>query len=306
MTEVKSDSIIEDSALVPIGDATIIQIAETADQTLEAYQKVRQTALKITNPQDWIDQNGRPYLQSTGAEKIARLFGISWRFIGDPAKHDLAAQGHYRYDTKLEMIIEHLNVRVEVIGSRKSDDPFFTVYYKGKGENRKRFVKPGSEVDEADVMKASITNAIGNGITRILGLRNLTWDEVNNIDRSQVTGIAYDGKNVDAKKKQPTAQKPPTDSPKKTDQPEDAVTGNRDKACTKPQASAIHKMLAKLEITDEHEKLKKVSELAGREGVISDLISLSIKEASTVIKSLSAAIDEQNAAQRAAEQEEEF
>ena len=73
----------QETGLTPITDDTLISLAEQAEKRIDAMNKIKRVAIKLTNKHDWTDQGGKPYLQVSGAEKIARMFGISWR-ISEP------------------------------------------------------------------------------------------------------------------------------------------------------------------------------------------------------------------------------
>lgn len=156
------------SSTPAIASEDLITIAEQAEKRINAINKIKTIALKVTNQFDWIDQNGRPYLQVSGAEKIARLFGISWRIDEPVFEHEEG--GHFSYTYKGYFTLG--GVTIEAIGTRSSKDGFFKRYDKEKKE------LPPSEIDKGDVKKAAYTNCIGNGITRLLGIRNLTWDDI--------------------------------------------------------------------------------------------------------------------------------
>ena len=160
-------------------DDTIVGIAENAEKRIAAVNKIKLIALKVTNINDWVDQNGKPYLQVSGAEKIARLFGISWTV--EQLDKDIAGDGHVTFNYK--GLFRMGNASVEAIGARSSRDLFFSVRY----INGNKIERPPTEIDMADVKKAAYTNCLGNGITRLLGIRNMTWEELN------VSGIKKDG-----------------------------------------------------------------------------------------------------------------
>jgi len=151
----------------PLESDKLIEIAQQAEKRIEAVKKIKTMALRLTNAHDWTDQGGKPYLQVSGSEKVARLFGISWRFLGEIQRKDEEG-GHFSFEVPMEFVMT--GASVEFRGSRSSKDPFFS---KKHGID----ISP-SEIDRTDVMKASITNTIGNGITRLLGIRNLTWDDL--------------------------------------------------------------------------------------------------------------------------------
>jgi hypothetical protein len=162
-------------------------IAEAAEKRIAAVNKIKRLALRVTNSNDWIDQNGRPYLQVSGAEKVARLFGISWQI--DEPQFNLEGDGHFDYTYKGSFSLGESGVKIEAIGSRSSKEGFFCYRYR----NGERISLPPSEIDKGDLKKAAYTNCIGNGITRLLGLRNLTWEDVKGggIIEEEVTKVEY-------------------------------------------------------------------------------------------------------------------
>ena len=196
------DAEVVDSSLVPVASEALVELAAQAERRVEAINKIKQYSLRLTQPGDWVDQNGRPYLQVSGAEKIARLFGISWR-IDEPIREDLEG-GHYIYTYKGYFSLA--GAEIEAIGSRSSKDPFFKRYVYVNGERKEL---PPSEIDPGDVKKAAYTNCIGNGITRLLGLRNISYEDlekVAGIKREQITKIKYGSKD------KPTTETPQTET----------------------------------------------------------------------------------------------
>ncbi len=170
-----------------IADDQLLAIADQAEKRIEAVKKIKSLVFKVTNQHDWIDQQGKPYLWASGAEKIARLFGISWR-ISEPEYESLEG-GHYSYTYKGYFTLG--GATIESVGARSSKDGFFKKY--GKESNGERKELPPSEIDKTDVKKAAYTNLIGNGITRLLGIRNLTWEELEaaGISKGKSTTVDY-------------------------------------------------------------------------------------------------------------------
>lgn len=178
---------VNGSADVPaIADDNLIAIAEQAEKRIAAMLRIKVLALKMTNAQDWTDQGGKPFPWASGAEKIARLFGISWR-IDEPVT-EREEGGHFNYTYKGYFTLG--GVTIEAIGSRSSKDGFFKKY-KGSGDDRVEL--PPSEIDRGDVKKSAYTNLLGNGIMRILGMRNLTWVDLEaaGISRDAVSKVAF-------------------------------------------------------------------------------------------------------------------
>ena len=181
----------------------LLEIVKVAEQRLEAFKKLKYFALKITDPQDWVDFEGNPYLQASGAEKVARLFGISWK-LDDYPQVEKKPNGHYRVITKGTFWWQ--GSTIEVIGIRESDDPFFATRYR-EGQ---KIELPPDEVDLANVIRASESNCIEHGVMRMLGLRNLSWEEL------EKYGIKRPQKSVSFKKSEPPQPQPQSEPEPKT------------------------------------------------------------------------------------------
>lgn len=177
----------------PLSDDTLIQVAAMAEKRIEAVIKIKQMALKVTNAGDWVDQDGRPYLMASGAEKIGNLFNISWRFLEPEPDCEVDPDGHYTYTYKGEFNMGGRSIQVD--GSRSSKDGFFKQYnWKGDVKTEKEV---GDRDNKRDVKMAALTNLLGNGITRILGIRNLTYEDLDafaGIQKGTVKGVKYDKK----------------------------------------------------------------------------------------------------------------
>jgi hypothetical protein len=190
-----------------IADDNLMRVAEMAEKRIDAVIKIKQMALKVTNPSDWVDQSGRPYLFVSGSEKIANLFNISWR-IDEPVV-ETEADGNFTYTLRGVFSIPGRSISAE--GSRSSKDPFFTKY---DWNNGVKTAKPISSIDRRDVRMAALTNLLGNGITRLLGIRNLSYSDLEKyagITKDMISTVDYKGKGKD---------KPPLQEPgKKNDDP---------------------------------------------------------------------------------------
>jgi len=207
----------QSDTLIPLADDFLIQVADQAEKRIDAVMKIKRVALKVTNPRDWTDQQGNPYLQASGSEKIANLFNISWR-IDEPACEE-DGDGHYTYAYKGYFSLGSRTIEAE--GSRSSRDTFFAQYkYKDEQGNelaKRQEVPLPDRSNKRDVKMAALTNLLGNGITRILGIRNLTWDDLKefaNITREQVTTIQYKkgGKEPIQEPKKKNGDAPQTDT----------------------------------------------------------------------------------------------
>lgn len=171
----------------------ILYLAEKAEKYIAAMNRIMDAALKITNELDWVLIGGKPYLQESGATKVARLFGISIQLIGNPTV-TADAEGYKTFTYKARFMLKDQFVECE--GSRSASEDFFA----GKNRNKKP-----DEIDERDVKMAAYTNCMNNGIKRLIpNLRNIDVATLERagLDVSKINGYTFkDGSKGGASKK---------------------------------------------------------------------------------------------------------
>ena len=260
--------------LPPIADQGLVVIAEQAEKRVEAMNKIKRMALKLTNRHDWVDENGKPYLQASGAEKVGRLFGISWR-ISEPTIENLDA-GHWLVTYTGEFSLA--GATITAVGTRSSKDGFFKKY---KYIGTDRVELPASEIDRGNVKKAAYTNLLGNGITRLLGIRNLTYEDLQEcagIRQQDITSVAFKKGGKAAVPTQPGKESPKDAS---------AYPSQPDTPATEAQCTAIYGLLKdKLGLQGELEKHEKVAKLLGLKEIPTSMGKLTTGQAGTVIQKL--------------------
>ena len=264
-----------DLSIAAIADTNLVAIAEEADKRLAAFEKIWKGSLTRTNAHDWVDEGGKPYLQASGAQKIARWLGVSWR-VNPPIEEDLGG-GHYLIKYTGEFALG--GAVISEVGTRSSKDPFFS---RAKGRDL-----PASEIDKGDVMKSAYTNLLGRGITTLLGLRNLTWQDLESharINQKNVQRVGY-GKPSQDEGRAPSSS-PGTQEKKESKQP-----GSPEDPATLAQAQAIHSILKSRGVEDELAKMQKVAEILGLKEVPTAVSKLTKSQASTVIAALQKEVD---------------
>lgn len=180
----------ESGAIFDAGMDNIFYLADRAEKIIAATNRIMEAALKITNEMDWVLIGGTPYLQESGASKVAQLFGISTQIIGNPTV-EVDAEGYKTYTYKIRFMMKDRFVECE--GSRSMKEDFFAKQGKDADGNQKPLKKP-DEIDERDVKMAAYTNALNNGIKRMIaGLRNIDVAtlERNGFDTSKMKGYTF-------------------------------------------------------------------------------------------------------------------
>jgi hypothetical protein len=196
--ELTTDPTVEDPALVPttapplglttgLIDLDLKRASAAVESRIAFYKGCRDMSVRLTLPADWIDFAGRPYLQASGVERLKALWGIYIR--------NLRIEPHLDEVRRRLRAGEHVSVQVlalagsrvtgeesEFVGGRSSDDQFFAA-------------QPGGlqSLDPADLVKAAMSNLEVNAITRLLGLRGLTWEDLKpqGIAKGQAPAVTY-------------------------------------------------------------------------------------------------------------------
>lgn len=154
------------------------------------FEKILEVAIRSTNAGDWIDQNGSPYLQASGAEKIARRFGVKISNINSVREDIEDASGKYHMYTVTGVASLGDRDQVEAMGVCSTRDKFFGIK---NGE-----FKQLQDVDLPSIKRKAYTNFLGNAIKRLLGLRGLSWDDLSrfNISKNGKKTVQYKNQNV--------------------------------------------------------------------------------------------------------------
>lgn len=206
----KDEKEISGVALMPPINGEVIQVSDYEDlislaqRRVDIATKLINYSLKVTTPRDWVNQEGSPYLVHSGAEKVARLFGIKLSNIKTEKMATEDSKGkYYIYKTTGQASLPGKFDSIEALGTCSQRDKFFAF---ARGE-----WKDTIEVDETNIMKASYSNFVVNSITHLLGLRNITWDMLKaaGLNVEQIQKVEYKGgsKKVEATENEKETQK---------------------------------------------------------------------------------------------------
>jgi len=171
---------------IMVSEKDLELIIQEADKRVEILKRVLGVAVKRTNAKDWVDQQGHPYLTASGSEKIAPLFGIKMDRLSDKRDEREDDKGKY-YIYTFQATFFWKGGSIEAIGTCSSRDKFFS------WDSGKKEWKPLSDFDETNIKKAAYSNLMVNGITRVLGIRNLTWEDLEpfGIKKSDCARVEY-------------------------------------------------------------------------------------------------------------------
>ena len=150
------------------GEIDPLAIIEQRNKMLE---RILEYAIKATHAGQWTDQNGHPFPTAAAAEVMARRCAVRIKDQSSkkvPSQDDRGAFYFYLVEATASLPGEWDSM--EAMGTCSSRDQFI-----GTGEQA---LKPLSEIDEGNILKAAYSNMIVNAVTRLLGVRNLTWERL--------------------------------------------------------------------------------------------------------------------------------
>ena len=125
MEELENEVMVTENqtnSLMDIENDNLMAMAEIAEKRVDALKKIITASLSMTTEYDWTIIGGKPYLQESGATKIARLFGVSWTI--DKPEIIVDNKGYKTYIFK--GIFSMGNQSIEAEGSRSMRDDFFS------------------------------------------------------------------------------------------------------------------------------------------------------------------------------------
>jgi hypothetical protein len=187
---------------IPADKSLSVQMDEILQASMQMARFSRQIvekAVQITSPRDWVDQSGHPYLTEAGGMKVASVLPVSIWCTEKPCKtwQDDDKGRFYIYQCEYGAAWKGGLGSVTAIGTASSRDKLLGTV---EGEDR-----PLSEIDETNILKKCGTNGRHNAIVRLLGLQNLSWEQVESwgIDKSKVVSVERNGKRTKKDDKDP-------------------------------------------------------------------------------------------------------
>ena len=157
----------------------------------ELMTKLVPATIRVTKPQDWVEMGGKVYLQGTGVERMAPLWGL---IFGRPEVERVDyPDGHFDFVVTGPAGSRRTGVYYRsVTGGRSSRDRFFWPRVDGDGkiETGERF-DPSRHIDALDVRKAAITNWQCRSASMLAGMRGLTPADLKAAGIEGVASVQY-------------------------------------------------------------------------------------------------------------------
>ena len=161
-------------------DPSQIDLLGMIEKRNKLLERVLEYAIKATHPEQWTDLGGSPWPSAAACESMARRCGVKWHGLQHNKRMSSDERGDfYLYECTGTVELPSGFDSIEALGTCSSRDTFL-----GTETNAGREL---SEIDEGSIMKAAFSNFIVNGVTRLLGVRRLSWARLAEL------GIGRDG-----------------------------------------------------------------------------------------------------------------
>lgn len=150
-------------------------------------EQILSYAISSTHPGQWVDIGGKPYPTGPACEAMARRCAVRMEILSRekiPSSDDMG--DFYMYVYRCRFMLPGGLDSIDAEGTCSSRDEFLGT--------ETRAGRPLSQIDEGNIMKAALTNARNNGITQLLGLRNVAWERLQalGVDRDGMSKVNYD------------------------------------------------------------------------------------------------------------------
>jgi hypothetical protein len=158
------------AAIVPVNEDELFEALEKRNKLLE---RILSYAIAATHSSQWTNLGDRPWPTGPACEAMARRCGVSWDEVQSEKTNSEDERGKfYTWTYRARFHVGRDEITAE--GHCSSRDQFLGTGT-GLGEDATR---PLYEVDEGNIRQASYTNMVVNGVTRLLGVRNLSWERL--------------------------------------------------------------------------------------------------------------------------------
>lgn len=159
---------------------------EMAKKRAVAAKRMLSVLGHCTHPGDWVKMGQAYYLTANGADRMARVVGLTVEVLDVVPQPEETPEGEIdvTYVARCRVTMPDGNSVTE-IGTRSLSDDFFS--HRGK--------VPLSQVSRGDVMRAATTNARARAIKSALGIGGIPPSIMaeSGMDLSKVAEVAFDG-----------------------------------------------------------------------------------------------------------------
>ena len=167
-------------------EASVLDPMAVIEQRTKMLDRLVSHAVGATNAEHWCDLGGNPWLTGPGAESVARRCAVNVTETAIKKEWDEDTKGrYYLVTTRARFALPGGLDSIEAYGYCSSRDSFLGTETKAG--------RDVADVEEGSIRQASYTNCMVNGITRLLGIRRMSWERLAQLglDRSKMSKVEY-------------------------------------------------------------------------------------------------------------------
>lgn len=210
-----------ENLLASVDDSDVDRAIAAIGKRSDMMRRITAAIVKRTYANDWTDFKGKPWLGDAGSERVLSLIGATVT-ITPPGlileDHEDDRGRYYIYRVYGTVTVPGIGAR-DISGSCSSRKQFFAEKTRkdadGKpvyenGEKVKDFI-PYEEIDRVYIQNDALSDLYRNAAVRAVGLRGLTWKELeaHGIKKGEGGSIQFDGKDAERAAAQGQRQAPP-------------------------------------------------------------------------------------------------
>lgn len=176
ITEERLRSILDEITVAPSVQRLDRDMLDNIRESIELHSQIRRAVVGGTTSGHWEDFGGKPWLNSAGAQVVARLFGLS---ISPPKFVYPEASGAVQVEATVTVSRDGMTFT-----DHGSDDEFSEFNIKTK---KKRWVDQGATADQikgmvlTEVKKNAYAHAQARAVQGWVGLRGLSWPDLESL-----------------------------------------------------------------------------------------------------------------------------
>ncbi len=160
------------------------------DKAADARKAIFQACLRRAQPDDFIDFDGKPYLEGEGADRIAAIVGIQLsrplievRTVGDDIFVEVVGEATWPLTGAVASEFGSCSTRDKFFSGRDGDSATMSRLLESANGDRKL----AAEMLAGHVKKKAIANWKSRVVSAVLGVKGLTWADLEKLglNRSQ-------------------------------------------------------------------------------------------------------------------------
>lgn len=198
-----------DNKLATMSADQIDNMIAVMDKAADARQRIFQACLRRAQPDDFIDFDGKPYLEGEGADRIAATVGIQLgrplievRTVGDDIFVEVVGEATWPMTGAIASEFGSCSTRDKFFSGRDGDSATMSRLLESANGDRKL----AAEMLAGHVKKKAIANWKSRVVSAVLGVKGLTWADLEKLglNRSQAgAGVQFKkGSNQSVKQQQ--------------------------------------------------------------------------------------------------------